>query len=66
MNNSTSLNFLSSNVNTCRDAKTRAGILDYLARHKPDIWLLQEVNVQTEELQALVETDGYNASCNID
>ena len=66
MNDSTSLKILSSNVNTCRDAKTRAGILDYLARHKPDIWLLQEVNVQTEELQALVETEGYNASCNID
>ena len=66
MNISTSLKILSSNVNTCRDAKTRAGILDYLARHKPDIWLLQEVNVQTEELEALVETCGYNASCNID
>ena len=66
MNFSTSLKILSSNVNACRDAKSRAGILDYLSRHKPDIWLLQEVNVQTDELQSLVEAVGYNASCNID
>ena len=66
MNIGTQLKIFSSNLNTCRDAKTRGGILDYLARYKPDIWLLQEVNVLTDELQALVENKGYNASCNVD
>ena len=60
------LKIFSSNVNTCRDAKTRAGILDYLDRYRPDIWLLQEVNVQTDELQSLVENKGYKANCNVD
>ena len=40
----------SSNLNTCRDAKTRSGILDILKNHQPDIWMMQEVNVNSEEL----------------
>ena len=59
------LKIFSSNLNTCRDAKTRSGILDVLKRHKPDIWLMQEVNVSTEELQSLIKTSNYSASCNI-
>ena len=59
------LRIFSSNLNTCRDLRTRAGILDCLKSYKPDIWMVQEVNVSTEELNALVETLGYNAACNV-
>ena len=59
------LKVFSSNLNTCRDAKTRSGILNVLKCHKPDIWLMQEVNVSTEELQSLIQSLNYSASCNI-
>ena len=55
----------SSNLNTCRDAKTRSGILDILKNHQPDIWMMQEVNVNSEELASLVQQCGYKAECNI-
>ena len=55
----------SSNLNTCRDAKTRSGILDILKNHQPDIWMMQEVNVNSEEMSSLVQHCGYNAECNI-
>ena len=63
--NNKNLKIFSSNLNTCRDAKTRSGIMDVLKRHSPDIWLMQEVNVSTEELQSLVQNSNYNAICNI-
>ena len=65
LNGTNCLRIFSSNLNTCRDLKTRSGILDYLKRFKPDIWMVQEVNVSTEELGALVETFDYNAACNV-
>ena len=52
-------------MNTCRDLRTRAGILDCLRGFKPDIWLMQEVNVSTEELDSLVDNLGYSACCNV-
>ena len=33
--------------------------------HKPDIWLMQEVNISTEEMNTLVEKFGYKAKCNV-
>ena len=63
--NRTNLKIFTSNVNTCRDLKTRAGILDILRGYKPDVWLLQEVNVSTEELNSLVANLGFIASCNV-
>ena len=63
--NGTNLKIFSSNLNTCRDLKTRAGILDILVGFKPDIWLMQEVNVSTEELESLVTNLGYTACCNV-
>ena len=63
--NGTNLKLFTSNVNTCRDLKTRAGILDILRGYKPDVWLLQEVNVSTEELNSLVANLGFTASCNV-
>ena len=63
--NGTNLKVFSSNLNTCRDLKTRAGILDCLRGFKPDIWLMQEVNVSTEELDSLVANLGYTACCNV-
>ena len=58
MPNGTILKIFSSNLNTCRDLRTRAGILDCLRGFKPDIWLMQEVNVSTEELDSLVDNLG--------
>ena len=65
MPNGTNLRIFTSNLNTCRDLKTRAGILDILRGFKPDIWLMQEVNVSTEELDSLVDNHGYSACCNV-
>ena len=48
------LKLFTSNVNTCRDAKTRSGILDILRNHQPDVWMMQEVNVNSEELSSLM------------
>ena len=59
------LKIFSSNLNTCRDLNTRAGIIDTLRGFKPDIWLMQEVNVSTEELESLVANIGYKACCNV-
>ena len=61
----TKLKIFSSNLNTCRNIRTRTGILDYLQTHKPDIWLMQEVNISTEELNTLVDKFGYRANCNV-
>ena len=58
-NTSQILKLFTSNVNTCRDGKTRSGILDTLKNHEPDIWMMQEVNVNTEELSSIVESLGY-------
>ena len=65
MDNETYLKIFTSNLNTCRDLKTRAGVLDILLGYKPDVWLMQEVNVSTEELDSLVCNVGYNACCNV-
>ena len=65
MPNGTILKIFTSNLNTCRDLKTRAGILDILRVNKPDIWLMQEVNVSTDELNLLVTNLGYAACCNV-
>ena len=60
------LKIFSSNLNTSRDMKTRAGIIDVLKGFKPDIWLMQEVNVSTDELKSLICDLGYDACCNVD
>ena len=57
---------MSLNVNCLKSAQSRAGLIDLLKHHKPDLIALQEVNLNTEELSLLVNACGYSAFSNID
>ena len=54
------------NVNCLDAAGSRAGLVDFLKTHKPDLMALQEVNLCTEELSLLVRGIGYEAFSNLD
>ena len=54
------------NVNCLDAAASRAGLVDFLRTHKPDLIALQEVNLCTEELGVLVGGSGYEAFSNLD
>ena len=60
------LKIITLNVNCLEAAASRAGLVDFLRTHKPDIIALQEVNLPTEELNLLVNACGYKAFTNLD
>ena len=60
------LKIITLNVNCLESAASRAGLVDFLRTHKPDIIALQEVNLPTEELNLLVNACGYKAFTNLD
>ena len=57
---------ISLNLACIRDLKSKAGLVDILKTHKPDVCLLQEVNIGTIDMNTIVNKYGYRAECNID
>ena len=60
------LSIITLNVNCLSRPVARAGLLDMLRTHKPDIFCLQEINIGTDELNMYVNPVGYSCLSNID
>ena len=64
--NGTNITILTLNVNCLSRPLARAGLVDLIKGHKPDLLCLQEVNLCTEELNLLLSNVGYTGLSNID